>query len=200
MFDSSLRQVKDQIGTPIALHFGRVSPNMVTLVAFVVGLGSAWLAANGLYLWAVAFWAANRLLDGLDGLLARIHDQQSDFGGYLDIVVDFVVYAAVPIGLVLGAPSYENYLALVFMLASFYINSASWIYLAAILEKRNAQGEGTTMTSIMMPSGLIGAAETIVAYFAFLFFPSWMGVLFLVFGLLVLFTSFQRMIWAWRTL
>jgi hypothetical protein len=85
------------------------------------------------------------------------------------------------------------------MLATYYINGASWMYLAGILEKRNARGEGTT-TTIVMPAGLIGGAETIVAYFVFLLFPDWMGVLFVIFGLLVFFTTIQRLIWAWRTL
>ena len=77
MFDSNLRNVKDQLATPIAMRLGRVSPMTVTLVGFVVGLGSAFLAARGAYLWAVVFWGANRALDGLDGLLARLQDRQT---------------------------------------------------------------------------------------------------------------------------
>jgi len=199
MFDSSLRNVKDQLATPIAMRLGRVSPVTVTLVGFVVGLGSAFLAARGDYIWAVVLWTANRALDGLDGLLARLHDRQSDFGGYLDILIDYFIYAAVPIGLVLSAPSDERYLALAFLLATYYINGASWMFLAGILEKRNARGEGTT-TTIVMPAGLIGGAETIAAYFVFLLFPDWMGVLFVIFGLLVFFTTIQRLIWARRAL
>lgn len=199
MFDSRLRNAKDQLATPIALRLGRLSPITVTWVAFVVGLGSALLAARGETLWAVVFWTANRALDGLDGLLARLHDQQSDFGGYLDIVLDHIIYAVVPIGLVLSAPNNERYLALAFMLAAYYINGASWMYLAGILEKRNAHGDGTT-TTIVMPSGLIGGAETILAYYVFLLFPSWMEILFVIFGLLVFFTTIQRLIWARRIL
>ena len=199
MFDSSLRNVKDQLATPVAMHLGRVSPITVTWVAFVVGLGSAFLAARGDYLWAVVFWTANRALDGLDGLLARLHDQQSDFGGYLDIILDHIIYAVVPIGLVLSAPSDDRYLALAFMLATYYINGASWMYLAGILEKLNAHGDSTT-TTIVMPAGLIGGAETIVAYYVFLLFPVRMEILFVIFGLLVLFTTIQRLIWARRNL
>jgi phosphatidylglycerophosphate synthase len=197
VFDHNLRQVKDRVGAPIALRLGRLSPNIVTFVAFFVGLGSAALAAGGLYIWALVFWAINRLLDGLDGLIARVHHRQSDLGGYLDIVMDHVIYAAVPIGMVIGTPSAVHHLALAFMLAAFYVNSASWMYLVAILEKRNAR-ENDQVTSIVMPAGLIGGAETIIAYCLFLLFPSWMGVLFSLFGILVLLTTAQRLIWAWR--
>jgi phosphatidylglycerophosphate synthase len=62
-------------------------------------------------------------------LIARLHNGQSDFGGYVDILTDYIVYAALPIGLVIGLPSEQHYLALTILLASFYVNSASWMYL-----------------------------------------------------------------------
>ena len=55
------------------------------------------------------------------------------------------------------------------LVASFYVNAASWMYLAALLEQRNdgaaARGETTAVT---MPPGLIGGAETVAFYAAFL--------------------------------
>ena len=49
-----------------------------------------------------------------------------------------IVIPLMLIGIVLGAPATDRYLALSVMLAIFYINTASWMYLAAILEKRAA--------------------------------------------------------------
>lgn len=199
MFDASLRNVKDRLAEPIAVRLGSVSPNALSLAALAVGIGAAVLAAEELYGWALVFWLANRMLDGLDGLIARLHDKQSDFGGYLDIVVDFVVYALVPIGLVFGAPTTERYLALALMLASFYINAASWMYLAAVLEKRGAR-DSQTSTTIVMPAGMIGGTETIIAYCAFLIIPARMTLLFSLFTVLVLVTVIQRLAWAWDRL
>ena len=99
MFDATLRQAKDRVGAPLALRLGAVSPNAVSIGGFVVGLIAAWQASQGNGVAAVTLWLFSRILDGLDGLIARLHGKQSDFGGYLDIVLDFVVYAAVPIGL-----------------------------------------------------------------------------------------------------
>ncbi len=199
MFDASLRELKDRCGAPVARRLPGISPALLSLVALVVGVGAAIFAAQGRYGWALAFWLLNRALDGLDGLIARQHAKQTDFGGYLDIVVDFFVYAVMPIGLVLGASTPERYLALAFLLASFYVNSASWMYLAAILEKRRAH-DAQTMTTIVMPVGLIGGAETVVAYCLFLAFPARMTLLFCLFAALVLVTVIQRLIWAWRKL
>lgn len=213
MFDTTLRGVKDRIGEPLALRMSGISPNTISLAAFGVGMVTVLLASRGLFAWAFVLWLVSRFLDGLDGLLARIHLKQSDFGGYLDILLDFAVYAALPIAIVLSAPTMERYLALAFMLAAFYVNGASWMYLAAILEKRNGQIAGRTpqivqgmgdpaapptMTTVIMPSGLIGATETILAYSAFLVWPNQAALLFAIFGGLVVFTTLQRLVWAWN--
>jgi len=199
MFDSYLRRFKDQAGTPLARHMSRVSPMAISVSALVVGLLATYAAFKGQYLFAFGLWILNRILDGLDGLIARLHNRQSDFGGYVDTLIDYIVYAALPIGLVAGSPSSEHYLALIFMLAVFYVNSASWMYLAAILEKR-ATHDPETQTTIVMPAGVIGGFETIVAYGIFLFFPVYTTVLFSIFAILVFITILQRLIWAKRTL
>lgn len=198
MFDTTLRQAKDRVGTPLALHLGAFSPNAVSVGGFVVGLLAAWQASQGNGASAVILWLFSRVLDGLDGLIARLHGKQSDFGGYLDIVLDFVVYAAVPIGLTLSAPTPDRFIALAVMLSSFYVNAASWMMLAAILEKRGRAEGG--LTTVTMPPGLIGALETIAAYTAFLLWPEQMVWLYGVFAALVGATIIQRLVWAWRHL
>lgn len=199
MFDSNLRRFKDRVGTPLAKRMSHVSPILISVFALIVGLLSAYAAFKQQYLWAFGLWYLNRALDGLDGLIARLHNGQTDFGGYVDILTDFVVYSALPIGLVAGSPSDEHYLALAFMLASFYVNTASWMYLAAILEKRAAH-DADTQTTIVMPAGIIGGFETIVAYGIFLLFPTHITILFSVFALLVFITIIQRLIWARQAL
>jgi phosphatidylglycerophosphate synthase len=199
MFDTYLRNAKDRIGEPLARRMSNVLPNAITFAALLFGLGSAALAARKLFLWGLAFWLLNRALDGLDGLLARLHSSQGDFGGYLDILLDFVAYATVPIGLVLASPTSDRYLALAVMLAAFYVNTASWMYLAAILEKRSSR-DPETATTIVMPAGLIGGFETILAYCAFLLFPAYITILFYFFSALVFITIVQRLVWAQRSL
>ena len=201
MLDHTLRVYKDDLLRPVAGHLGRISPNVITIIAMVVGLAAAGAAGLQWYWTALVLWLLNRVLDGLDGMVARAHARQSDFGGYLDIVLDFVVYAAVPVGLYLGNPSEALALALILLLSSFYINAASWIYLSAILEKRAAgasvRGEVTTVT---MPSGLVGGAETILFYSAFLLWPDGLPWLFAVMTVMVMLGVGQRLRWARRNL
>ncbi|MDP1715800.1 MAG: CDP-alcohol phosphatidyltransferase family protein [Anaerolineales bacterium] len=195
MFDSSLRRFKDQVGTPLARRMSRVSPTLISILGLAMGLFATCAAYKQQYLWALALWVFNRILDGLDGLIARLHQRQSDFGGYVDILTDFVIYAALPIGLVVGSPSEQHYLALIFLLAVFYVNTASWMYLAAILEKRAAH-DSDTQTTIVMPAGIIGGFETIIAYGIFLLVPAHITILFSIFAALVFITTVQWLIWA----
>jgi phosphatidylglycerophosphate synthase len=199
MFDDQLRLRKEKIFMPLTRPLRLLPPWALTLVAFVMGLATAVALAGQHYTLGLILWFLNRLFDGLDGTLARRQKTQSDFGGYLDILLDFVVYAAVPLGLVLGRPSSPAYISLAILLSSFYINAASWMHLAAILEKRQrSQGDG--LTSITMPAGLIGGAETIVFYLLFMLFPNYFIWLFNLMSVLVAFTVGQRLIWAYRRL
>jgi phosphatidylglycerophosphate synthase len=202
MFDRRLRIPKDRLLRPLArAPFSRLHPNLYTLLAFAFGMASAVAAWRSCFILALVLWIANRILDGFDGTVARATGRQSDLGGYIDIVLDHVVYAAIPLGIALAEDTLAGYRALAVMLGSFYVNAASWMYLAALLEKREvgaaAAGELTTIT---MPSGLIEGAETVVFYTLFVLFPAHAAVLFLIMAGGVLFTAAQRLVWAVRVL
>jgi phosphatidylglycerophosphate synthase len=197
MLDHTLRSYKDGLLRPLACRLGRVSPNAITVLAMVVGLAAAGAAAQQWYGLALALWLANRVLDGLDGMVARAYARQSDFGGYLDIVLDFVVYAAVPIGLYFGNPGGVAAAALILLLSSFYVNAASWIYLSAILEKRAAGAAASgELTTVTMPRGLVGGAETIIFYTAFLLWPGLLPWLFTAMAAMVAVGVLLRLGWA----
>lgn len=202
MFDLLLRALKDRLLEPLARRLGPgVAPDLVTLLAFAVGLAAAGCAWRRAYAPALALWALNRLLDGLDGTLARVHGRQTDFGGYLDILLDFGVYAAVPTGLALGRGDRPALVAALVLLGSFFVNAASWMYLAAVLERRGAgaaqRGELTTVT---MPPGLVAGTETVVLYTLFLLVPGQLPTLFGIMAALVYVTVGQRVVWARRHL
>lgn len=202
MLDAVLRPVKERLLTPVALAMGRnVHPMAVTVGGFACGIGAAVLAAGGAFGAALALWLANRILDGLDGTLARTQGKQSDLGGYVDIVLDFIVYAAIPLALVAGTRSVPLAMAALAMVGSFYVNAASWMYLAAILERKGAGARARgDLTTVVMPGGLIGGTETIVFYTLFLLIPRFLVPLFTLMTILVLATIIQRLIWAARRL
>lgn len=199
MVDRTLRVRKERLLAPLAVRLRGVNPTAVTFIAFGVGLGAALLVGFGHYGWGCGLWLLNRLIDGLDGEIARRHGAQSDLGGYLDILCDLVVYAAVPLALVLSSPTEAPYTSLTLLLASFYLNVGSWMYLSSLLEKRNKH-LGNEKTSVTMPSGLVEGAETIGFYTLFLLFPEAFVPLALTMTGLVLVTVSQRVVWATRVL
>lgn len=197
MFDDLFRKVKDDLFGPLARLLSGVHPNVITFSALMVALVAGTFAIYQFYVLATVLWLLSRALDALDGSVARFNNKQSDFGGYFDIVLDFVAYAFLPIAIVLGQPSESNYLSLIFLLASFYVNAASWMYLSSVLEKRaqGAQSRGE-ITSVTMTNGLVGGTETVVFYCLFLLLTPWLSYLFIIFGSMVIFTSLQRLVWA----
>lgn len=201
MFDELLRRVKDRLLEPVARWLGPVNPNLISWLALVTGLGCAWASGTRHLRWALLLWVVNRFLDGLDGAVARVHGRKTDYGGYLDLTLDYVIYAAIPIGLVAGAPSTERWWALALLLGSFCVNAPSWMVLAAILERRGTREDGTApLTTITMPPALIAGTETVVFFSLFLLFPEYLVPLYVLMALLVLVNVPQRLLWARRHL
>ena len=185
----------DRVGAALARR--GVSADLVTFAAALLGLAAAALVAFGLVWAALAAMLASRLLDGLDGAIAR-HAVPTDLGGYLDIVLDFLFYGAFPLGFVLLDPA-ANAVAGAVLLLSFYVNGASFLAFAAIAEKRGLTRETRGRRSFLFTTGLAEATETILFFAAFCLFPAWFAVLACVFAAATFWTAAARIILAWRT-
>lgn len=202
MMDGALRQVKEKLLLPVAKRVGnRVSPTTITLMAGIAGGLSAIAGWQDHNLLGLGLWWLNRTLDGLDGTLARVSGQQSDWGGYFDLVMDFIVYTVIPFGLVMRQPSIEGVVILAFVFGVFYINAGAYLYLAALLERREqgAKQRGE-LTSITMPSGVIEGTEAVIFFSLFFLLPGWFLPLLLLLGVLVTVSAIQRLVWAARHL
>lgn len=201
MFDPILRRAKDRALAPIARAFRRVEPGAITALALALGLGAAWAAWIGAFGPGLVLWLANRVLDGLDGAVARLRGDSTDLGGFLDLMADFVVYGAVPVAMALR-PGADPALApaTVLLLMAFYVNAASWMVPAALLEKRGrgARDRGEP-TSLILPEGLVAGGETVVFYALFFLFPDRQVALFQLMAGLTGFTVLQRILWGIRT-
>ncbi len=201
MFDHLLRGLKDQLLAPVARLLRGVPPNLISAVALVFGIGAAAAAAKAEWGVGLALWIANRITDGLDGTVARVAERQSDFGGYLDILLDFVVYAAIPVGFAVSSIDRPVVLWAVGLEGAFFVNACSWMYLSAVLEKR-ASGARVTgeLTTVTMPPALVAGFETVVFYALFFLFPEKLALLFGLMTTLVGINIVQRLLWARRVL
>mgnify|MGYP001462625023 CR=1 FL=1 len=146
-----------------------IPANAVTLAGLAIGLLCVPALANERYDLALACVLASRLLDGLDGAVARSRGL-TDFGGYLDIVSDMVFYAAVVFGFALAQP--ENAVVAALLLFAFMGTSASFLAWAVVAAKRGLATEAQGRKSIFYSAGLIEGTETVLFLVAFCLFPA----------------------------
>jgi phosphatidylglycerophosphate synthase len=118
-----------------------VSANQVSLAGFLIGMLALPLLAFGRYQWALAAILLNRLLDGLDGAVAR-DTGITDRGGFLDITLDFIFYAAVVLGFALADPA--NALAAATLLFAFMGTGSSFLAFAIMVANGASRAPSTT--------------------------------------------------------
>lgn len=193
MLDRHVRPLIDpplnRMGRAVARVGG--SANVVTLIGLVLGLAGAFAVAAGLFGAALALMLASRLADGLDGAVARA-TRITDFGGYFDIVADFVFYAAFPLAFIAADPA-QNGLAGGALLAAFYVNGASFLGFAILAARRNLTTEARGRKSWYHAGGLMEGTETIAFFAAFCLFPQAFAALAWVFAGLCLVTALGRL-------
>lgn len=192
MFDGIMRRL---VGPPLercgrALARRGVSADALTAAALVAGLASAAAAAAGRDRLALLLFALNRLLDGLDGAVARA-GEPTERGGFLDIVFDFAVYGAVPLAFAIRDPG-ANALPAAALLFSFYVNGASFLAFAAVAARRGLESAVHASRSIYASMGLAEGTETIVVFVLMLLRPDWFPVLALAFAGLTAMSAIAR--------
>ncbi len=199
MLDGMIRGVIDpplnRGGTWLAAR--GASADAVTLIGLVLGLVAAALLAFGQSgLVVVLPLLASRLADGLDGAVARARGK-TDFGGYLDIVCDFVFYAAIPLAFVLHDPA-ANGAAGAFLLLSFYVNGASFLGYAVLAAKRGMETSSRGEKSLYFTAGLLEGSETIGFFLLLALWPASFSPAAWIFGGLCLITALARVLLARR--
>ena len=192
MLDRHLRPLidppLDRIGRGLALR--GVSANAVTLAGLGLGLLAALVIWLGAPLWALIPLLASRLADGLDGAVARA-TRKTDFGGYLDIVADFLFYGMIPLAFVLTDPA-SNGAAGAFLLASFYFNGTSFLGYAILAERHGDQTTAQGQKSLYYSNGILEGTETIVFFILLCLFETFFAPLAWVFGTLCFVTAGLR--------
>ena len=169
-----------------------MSANAFSIAGLAIGLTAIPLLAWGHYEMALLVILLNRLIDGLDGAIARSKGTTA-FGGYLDIMCDMGFYAAVPLGFALARP--DNALWAALLLASFVCTAASFLGRAVLAVQRGEPDDGARgRKSFFHAAGLVEGTETIVAFVLFCLFPGAFPWLAGFFAVLCLWTAVARVL------
>jgi len=192
VWDDRLRKGIDPVLLPLARGLVRlgITANGLTVAGFGLGVAT-WIAlALGAYPWALGFLILNRLLDGLDGLVARL-TQPTDLGGFLDIVCDFLLYAGFPFFFALGQP--DQALSASFLIFSFVGTGSSFLAFAAIAAKSGKDRLPKPAKAIHYLGGMTEGGETIAVFVAMCLWPEFFGIFAWIFGSLCCLTTLTRM-------
>ena len=173
-----------------------LTADAATLVGFVFGMAAAGLVASGQFLLAVVPLVLNRALDGLDGALARL-SRATDRGAFLDIGLDFVFYASIPLAFAVCDPA-ANALAAAVLLAAFLGTGTSFLAFAVIAEKRRLKSTTYPSKSFYYLGGLTEGTETILCFLAMCLWPSHFPGIAMFYAALCGVTTATRLIAGWR--
>ena len=160
-----IRPAVDALAAPLVR--AGVQANTVTWLGLGLGLGAAALIANGFFALGGLVIVLSRACDALDGAIAR-QTQATDLGGFLDIVLDFVFYASIPLAF------------------------------AVIAAKRNLDNVAYPNKSFYFLGGLTEGFETLVCFIAMCCWPAYFSELAFGFSALCLLTLCSRIAWGVR--
>ena len=200
MIDAKLLPLQRRLLRPIALGlitFG-VRADQVTITGFLLGIVALPLLASQQYTWALVFILLNRVLDGIDGEVARL-TIATDRGAFLDIALDFVFYATIPLGFALANVT-ENALAAAVLLAAFVGTGSSFLAFSLMAQKRKLHAQKFSSKGLYYIGGLTEGAETIAVFVAFCLWPDLFTPLAYGFAFACGLTTLSRWLQGWHLL
>ena len=200
MIDANIRRLIDP---PLAragqrLAAAGIGADALTIGGCLLGLAAALAIAAGQFYIALALLIANRIADGLDGAIARA-TRPTDRGAFLDIALDFLVYAAVPLGFASWSP-HANAFAAALLLASFVANGSAFLAFSTLAEKRGIKTTRQGQKSVYYLSGIAEGFETIAFMIAFCLFPTAFPILAIIFATLCWISAVGRLVLGWTLL
>jgi phosphatidylglycerophosphate synthase len=198
MFDRSIQRLTQKPLSILGKFLLKIfKPNQITIIGFFFGIVMCFLIFIHSYLLAILFLFINRLCDGLDGVMAR-QTSPSPLGAYLDIILDFIIYASFV--LVFSLQNEINLLTGVFLLFSYICTGTTFLTQAIIQpqldysQQDHDDVKDEIPKSFIYASGLIEGSETIFFMFICLILPKAFPILGFLFGMLCLITAIARVI------
>jgi phosphatidylglycerophosphate synthase len=191
MFDKSIQSILKPAFTSaarVAIKAG-LSANAVSVIGFAIGIAAAVAIAMQLYALGAILILLSRIFDGIDGTVARL-TQTTDQGGFLDISLDFLFYAAIPLAFACANPT-VNALPAATLLAAFIGTGSTFLAFAAFAEKRGMHSSNLPDKSFYFFGGL-------TVFVVMCVWPAYFAVLAYGFAALCCITIATRIYWGYQ--
>lgn len=193
MLDSKLRPLIDPPLNLVAdiIAATGITADIITLAGFLCSLCSFAALALQAYGVALCFIILSRLMDGLDGAVARASAQgPSDRGAFFDILTDFIFYGGTVFFFAVGRP--DAALAAAFLIFSFIGSGVSFLAYSIMTAKRGLNHDRQGQKSFYYVAGLCEGSETIIFLVLFCLLPDHFAALSILFGILCWITAAGR--------
>ena len=169
----------------------------VTLLGFAIGIGAAVAIAFEQFVPGLLLMLASRLCDGIDGALAQL-TAPTDRGGFLDITLDFLFYASIPLAFAVARPD-ANALAAAALLAAFIGTATSFLAFATLAAQRGLKSAAYPSKGIYYLGGLTEGTETLTCFVLMCLWPAQFTLFAYGFAALCGVTIATRLWAGWRT-
>jgi phosphatidylglycerophosphate synthase len=175
-----------------------IGADAVTLAGFALGIAGALAIGLGRPLAGLALLLASRLCDGLDGAVARL-TTPTDRGAFLDITLDFLFYASVPLAFALADPA-ANALPAALLLAAFIGTGSSFLAFAVLAARRGLASDAYPNKGFFYLGGLTEASETLLCFVLMCLWPRHFALFAHGFAALCALTTLSRIVGGARML
>lgn len=181
------------IGKKIASY--KISANSITITGFLFGIIAIMLIINQQYTDASIFIVLNRIFDGIDGAVAR-HSSLTDFGGFLDIVCDFIIYSGVVFAF--GISNDDFLICSLFLLFSFIGPISSFLAYAIIASKKQINTTKRGKKSFYYLGGICEGTETASVLILICLMPDQFNYISFIYAILCWITTIGRVYQTWN--
>jgi cardiolipin synthase (CMP-forming) len=140
------------------VHQLRSAPNLLTLLRLIFVPFAVIAVLGGHYGWALLIFVFAGITDGLDGLVARVMEQQTTLGQYLDPIADklllstmfLVLFAKHKIPLTVTVLVFSRDAIIVIICALLYAAGAMKIFRPSWLGKANTAAQILTVLLVLL--------------------------------------------------
>lgn len=191
MLDTKARVYVQPVFNQIARVFIKtmLTPKQITVLALIFGIFSsimlyydlAWIAL--LLLWISGFF------DVIDGSIARLTGQSSEFGALMDIIFDRIVEIGIILSLALKY--HDARMSLMFLLSSIIFSFSIFLTVGALSDRKSEK-------AFYYQAGLAERTETFIVFSLIMLFPDLRIVFINLFTIMILYTGAQRFYEAYK--
>ena len=172
----------------------KINANIVSLLGLFFSFVSFFLILNLDFKTALLFFLLGRIMDGVDGSIAN-RNGKTDFGGFLDIVFDFISYSLIPLAFILILDSNAFFGSI--LLATFFGTGSTFLALAIFESKKSKCSHNKSFFHV---GGLIGGTVTIFFISLMMVLPYNFNLIAIIFSVLCIIGTIERIYNAYNIL